>query len=217
MNILFFDTETTGLWEFNKPDTDPAQPYLVQLAVQLRNESERNVCSFSLIANPTKWTTGKVVIPANAAAVHGITQDVAEAFGHIPTNVLRAFDNALRAADLIVAHNIDYDMRVIEAAYHRSGWDKPVWPATFCTMKQSADIVQIGQGAYGSWKWPKLNEAYAFFTGKQLGDKAHDAMWDVYGCAKVYRGIQRWAEANDDEKATMRSAFKWWREQGRAA
>ncbi len=50
--ILFFDTETTGLFSDRLPIDHPDQPYIVQLAAQLCHDDGRPVAGFSLIVDP---------------------------------------------------------------------------------------------------------------------------------------------------------------------
>lgn len=60
--FLFFDTETTGL----------KSPHIVQLAALLTEEDGRECARLNVIIQPEGWT-----IPDEAAAVHGITTDIA--------------------------------------------------------------------------------------------------------------------------------------------
>lgn len=71
--LLFYDSETTGLPLFDQPSEDPRQPHLVQLAAILCDEDGKTKASINLIIKPNGWVIGDEV-----AAIHGITQDVAQ-------------------------------------------------------------------------------------------------------------------------------------------
>src|SRR5512137_2482859 len=68
--ILYFDTETTGKANFRAPADDPSQPRLVQLGALLTNDDGKEIAALNLIVKPNGWT-----VPAEAAAVHGITTE----------------------------------------------------------------------------------------------------------------------------------------------
>jgi DNA polymerase-3 subunit epsilon len=179
--ILFFDTETTGKYDFRAPLRASHQPYLVQIGAALLADSGRIVSTFSAIVKPDGWT-----IPAEAAAIHGITTEVAIGLGWDSIKAMAVFDSMRKRADLWVAHNHDFDAAVLntQAARHNCDWD-PL--QSFCTMKTMTQVCQL-PGPYGL-KWPKLSEAYKHATGKDFVG-AHDAMADVLGCIEVYRWMK---------------------------
>jgi DNA polymerase III epsilon subunit-like protein len=71
-----FDTETTGFPLFKEPSDDPRQPHLVDIAALLHDELGNLVDSFEAIIRPDGWT-----IPDEAAAIHGITNEMAMDMG----------------------------------------------------------------------------------------------------------------------------------------
>lgn len=179
MGILFFDTETTGVYNFQLPPSDPSQPHLVQLGAVLHDENRNLRASLNLIIRPDGWG-----IPAEASAIHGITTEHAWEYGVPLLVALQAFDALLFQANCIVAHNISFDEPVMATQLYREGLPNYMTgKKSFCTMKASTDICKI-PGPRG-YKWPKLQEAHQFFTGEGF-DNAHDAMADVLACARVY-------------------------------
>jgi DNA polymerase III epsilon subunit-like protein len=59
------------------------------------------------------------VVPDDAIKIHGITNSKAFNAG-IPTDrVLDKFMLAVKQADLLVAHNIDFDWKVVAAEFYR--------------------------------------------------------------------------------------------------
>jgi len=185
MSPLFFDTETTGLPDFKKPASDPSHPHIVQLGAILYDDARHVVSEINLLVRPEGWT-----IPAEASAVHGITQEAADKYGLPLASVMLLFLDLCARADLIVAHNHSFDEKMIRREWHHLGNEAVAETfrkiPSFCTMKATTDICKL-PGKYG-YKWPKMQEAYRHFFGKDF-EGAHDAMADVRACAAVYWAI----------------------------
>lgn len=191
--ILFFDTETTGFPHKHKPHDHPDQPHVIQLAAILAEENGDVRSAFSFLIDP--GVDRGVRIPSGAQAVHGIDEEMLWRLGHSPVAVLDAFDELYSRADLLVGHNVDFDVEMMDIAHARQPqsvrdcWLKFKAPR-FCTMKETTDICRIpstraattGRGGY---KWPKLGEAYKHFFGEEL-QGAHDAMNDVRASMRIY-------------------------------
>lgn len=184
MNILFFDTETTGFVQHRLPDDDASQPHLVQIAAKLTDDGGAIINQFSLIVNPG------VPIPPRAAEVHGITDNLAMAQGIPEASAFRLFCFLLDRADLVVAHNAAFDLAVMRCLAAREGTGlRPV--ETFCTMETATPIVNLPPTekmvAAGIMKpkSPKLEECVRHFFNEAL-DGAHDALIDVDACARVF-------------------------------
>lgn len=182
MRILFFDTETTGLPLWREPSSHPDQPHIVDLACELRDGNTAElIASLDCIINPG------VPISAEAAAIHGITDEIAAAEGRDPKDAMREFFSLVDKAETIVAHNVDFDTRLVRIATFRlwnREWISPV--PTFCTMKAMTNLCRIpaANGRRG-YKWPKLSEAIAHVFGEELPD-AHRARPDMQACRRLY-------------------------------
>ena len=122
--ILVFDTETTGLpRNYKAPVSDSNNwPRAVQVGWQLLDEVGRLVSSHALIIQPEGFD-----IPYNAAKVHRITTERAHAEGLPLAQVLERFGHDVAQATLIAGHNIEFDLLIIRAEWHRLGW-----PITDC-------------------------------------------------------------------------------------
>lgn len=184
MKILYFDTETTGFLAAGKDKTDPAQPRIVQLAALLK-EDGKVLAQMNFIIKPDGWT-----IPEDAARVHGISTEHAEANGIPIAIALSVFNRLAGLADLVVAHNFAYDDTVVQAEFARIGRVSPhVSKNSFDTMLASTEIVKL-PSKRGGYKFPKLIEAYKFFFGKEF-DGAHNAMVDVDACREIHEELVR--------------------------
>jgi DNA polymerase-3 subunit epsilon len=184
--ILFFDTETTGFIQDRLPVDHASQPYIVQLAAQLCESNGNPLIGFSLIID------NGVDIPEKAAAVHGITTERAVQFGVSPTSALSLFAHLHQRADLIVAHNINFDKAVMETAMTRQqGKEMRLKKPVFCTMNAATPIVNLPPtermmaSGFNKPKAPRLEECIKHFFDEELKG-AHDAMVDVLACSRVY-------------------------------
>lgn len=189
--ILFFDTETTGFAHKSKPIDHPDQPHVIQLAAILCEPEGRVVSGINMLID--LGVDKGVRIPSGAQAVHGIDEERLWRFGGFPYSALNAFEHMYARADLMVGHNINYDIEMMEIALSRTVVSKSDDPLTartklelpsFCTMKASTDICQL-PSPRGGYKWPKLGEVYQHFFGEPL-EGAHDAMVDLMACKRVY-------------------------------
>lgn len=182
--ILFFDTETTGLYRDRLPFDHPDQPHLVQLACLLTQDNGDPVSMLSLVVNPG------CKIPAGATDVHGIDSHLAEAAGITEKTAAGIFNLFAGRADLVVAHNAKFDLGVMACVNAREAM-KSADPASFCTMEAASPIVDLPPTArmiaagFNKPKPPKLQECIAHFFNETL-DGAHDALVDVRACARVF-------------------------------
>lgn len=191
---LFYDTETTGLPLFHEPSEDPRQPHIVQLAASLVDiDTRRVIASMDVIVRPMGWE-----IPAEVAAIHGITTEHALAVGVPEPVALRMFVGLYNARKRI-AHNEQFDARIVRIGLKRYdvGLDPDVWKAgpSECTQALSTPILKLPptekMRAAGRMhnKSANLGEAYKYFTGNELVG-AHSALVDVQACMAVYFAIK---------------------------
>lgn len=181
MNILVFDTETTGKAEFRLPPEHPSQPRVVQLAALLIDEAGEEQAALNLIVRQSEG------IPKEAADIHGITTEIANQFGVPLLHALEPFGSLVKQAGLLVAHNIAFDHLVMTGEFGRMCVPFEIRPS-FCTMTAMTDICKL-PGNYGKYKWPKLQEAHKHAFGAEF-EGAHDAMADVRACARLYRWLK---------------------------
>lgn len=213
-DVLFFDTETTGVppknakWDLDYKD----YPHVVQLAWSFRGNHH------SYIILPEGWE-----IPDEAAEIHGITTERAVMDGDLFDHVIIRFLADCIDAKLICAHNIHFDTSVIKAnIVGNLGWDwfrmNDVESALFKgkridTMRPSMKWVDA-RTADGRLKFPKLEELFArCFPGQTF--PAHDALEDVIAVEKclpilVEKGICKLAvkEYPDETNAVTEQKTK---------
>jgi DNA polymerase III subunit epsilon len=179
---LFFDTETTGLPRSHHVSVRNLEnwPRVVQIAWLTYSNAGRLLSENDYLIKPVGF-----VIPKEATNIHGITTKKALAEGYDLNIVLFQFAQDVKKASLIVAHNIDFDEKIISAEFLRkkikhSLSKKP----KLCTMRSSTEFCEI-PGYYGKYKWPNLRELhYTLFD--QDFEEMHNALADVKACAKCF-------------------------------
>lgn len=184
MNKLYFDTETTGLYDFDLPSDHPGQPHLVQLACLLEDNDDKIRAEVNIIIKPDGWN-----IPEFVVNIHGISDSIAGLCG---VNLLTAaylFNGLCYSSDILISHNIKYDTAIMRTVFSRIQKSHRINQINrFCTMEGATSLVKIPKKQGQGYKWPKLNECIKhFFNEELLG--AHDAMVDVRACRRVYHAI----------------------------
>lgn len=197
MNIIFFDTETNGKPKrYNASMADVNNwPRVTQLAWLIaESETGEAVLSHQSLITPDGWT-----IPKEEFFIkNNMSTERCEANGKPLTEIIELFNSHidLHAVDIIVAHNMDFDINVLGAEMIRIKVKPNRKLKRICTMQNSTDLCQL-PGQYG-YKWPRLEELYQFlFNGKFGG--AHDALNDVHACKECFfelvkRGVVKLTE-----------------------
>ncbi|KJK22089.1 hypothetical protein UB46_23520 [Burkholderiaceae bacterium 16] len=196
--ILFYDTETSGLPQWSLPSEDPSQPHITQIAAELHDEDTGTTLAFmDLLIRPDGWT-----IPEELEALTGITNEKAERFGVPIEKAMPLLLNMWRKAELRIAHNESFDMRMVRIEMMRlMAHDAPIhdeWKTSpaFCTQSKSTKIINLPPtekmlaAGRRTPKSPNLGEAFRHFTGTDLVG-AHNAAVDLAACRTVYYGIKR--------------------------
>lgn len=183
---LFFDTETTGLPKNYRAPLDDFLnwPRIVQLSWSLYDLEGHHWESQNYIIRPDGF-----IIPAEASAIHRITQERAEQEGVPLVQALKHFLEHTSNVDYLVAHNIDFDEKIIGSELLRLGL--PALPDTprICTMRSTAQVCQI-PSPRGGYKWPNLTELYRHLFNSDFPE-AHDAVFDVKACADCFFELKR--------------------------
>lgn len=183
---LFFDTETTGLpRNWKAPVTDSSNwPRLVQLAFLFFDKDGNRISGGDFIIKPEGFT-----IPVDASRIHGISNEKAINEGKQLSIVLQNFQSLISQAEVLVAHNMSFDEKIVGAEFLRTGMPNTI-PAKrkICTMESTTNFCAL-DGPYG-YKWPKLSELHykLFRTGF---DEAHNAAVDITATAKCFWELKR--------------------------
>ena len=186
--LLFFDTETTGLPKNFEIDPVKKWPRVVQLAWSLYDAEGTRHSRNSFIIYPTDFT-----IPMDAARIHGITTERARAEGTSLYKVLPQFNADVMKATRIIAHNLDYDLPIINTEFVRCRMETGLLKKEPCCTMKPREVVEFcklparsGRG----YKWPTLNELHMQLFGEGFAD-SHNAGADVDACARCYFALRK--------------------------
>jgi DNA polymerase-3 subunit epsilon len=187
MAILFIDTETTGFPKKHGANIQDGQARVCQIAMLLVDDDGRSLAEYASLIKPNGWT-----VEDGAASVHGFTTEKCEQYGVSGKAMMAFYAKMIALCDRIVAHNVDFDKKMMEIEAEYCGVSVPAkdW---FCTMRFAENVMKlpatqkmIDYGYGTKYKPPKLEEALQFYCSKSLGDGAHDAMFDVRACKDIY-------------------------------
>ncbi len=181
--FLIFDTETTGLpLNFNAPAGDLNNwPRIVQLAWQIHDIKGVLLKARNFIIKPEGF-----IIPYSAEKIHGISTARAMNEGVELIKVMHEFAEDIGKANLLVGHNIEFDINIVAAEFLRTGI-KNEFPEKLklCTKVESTDFCALPGGKRGKFKWPNLKELYTCLFNGQFPE-AHNAAYDVEATARCF-------------------------------
>lgn len=194
---LFIDTETTGLpLNDNIPYTDLKNwPYLVQVALIIEDDNYGILAKRNIILKPDGYT-----IPESATKIHGISNEIAVKNGEDRDKVISFLDLALYKSDIIIGHNVSFDLNVIKSEIIRiKGIENALFKKkkhiVIDTMKMGRNICKIPNLSFHTRlslpnKYPKLDELYYKLFNKHFNNQ-HDAMADVQAAYDCYYELKR--------------------------
>ena len=191
MISLIYDTETTGLFDFNLPLMDMRQPEVIQLCAKLSMDGK-------ILSSVNLFVHGEKEIDEKAFETHRIDRAMTAAVGVSRTAMCRTFVAMAHKADVLVGHNEEFDAKMLTRSIRSEGGTAEVMQrkAHFCTMKTSTNLCAIpnvsknGKPPRPGYKWPSLAEAYAILVDPRGFSNAHDAEADVDACHEIYRVLR---------------------------
>jgi DNA polymerase-3 subunit epsilon len=183
MQAVFFKSETTGFFSFNKEVNDESQPHIVSLSavkVDLDKGIAVELIDFPAI-HPEGWE-----ISDEAVKVHGVTMDKAKSEGVTEAAAIRAFIAFTRDCPLY-SYGSNYNRKVIAAATHRycDEADQVKW-----NDKSRHHCVQSEARKLITGKIPKLADAFRHFTGQDLL-APYTAQQNVDACKSIFFAMQK--------------------------
>lgn len=219
MKVLVFDTETTGLpVDQNAPLTDSAKwPYIIQLSFMVFDTTTKEILEYS---DKIIQLDPAVYISPESIAIHKITPERSQSEG-VPIQYALAHlaDNMIEA-DIIIAHNIIFDKRMIMVELFRNKMKNCLCRSNgmpipeYCTMKRTVDLCKLPSinrktgEIYTNYKYPTLSELHTQLFG-QKPRGTHNAIADVMICLRCYVMVNyKYDIVNDNEvKLVFRSLY----------
>ena len=182
----FFDTESSGLFDYKAPVSADHQPDVVQLCAWLADKDK--VYSKFMV-----YVHADTEIPKEAYEVHRIDRKMTARVGVSRMAACRMLNSFAQKADVLVGHNVSFDINMMLAANFREGGrGDALKKASFCTMKSSTEVCKIPNLKFpNKFKWPSLQEAYKILVDPRGFEGAHDAEADVAACYEVFRVLHK--------------------------
>jgi len=188
---LFFDTETTDVYNFKKSYKEVSQPRVIQLGFILSN-SETIFHEGCFILRCDKK------VQPGALALHHISDETISKVGLSERDILTIFMTLAYRADTLVCHNVTFDIGCLKSTLYNIGYFGDIEALdnfkTYCTMFKGTSLCKLSGKIPRSYKWPKLQELHNFLFNEDFSD-AHSALGDIKATRRCYyeminRGIK---------------------------
>lgn len=209
MSRLFvFDTETTGM--IKKRASIDENPYILQLSYLIYNVELRKI---EKVFNAYIRVDPTVIISEEITKINGCTRELCNSGTYIQ-DALVSFYNDLEACDILVAHNITFDVDMMTLEFQRHPELATICPnfaiwvskPNVCTMRASTNICRLPNKTGKSYKWPTLLELHLhLFQTKP--ENLHNSLVDILVCLRCYLKIKHKYHIDDDafEKMILRN------------
>jgi DNA polymerase III epsilon subunit-like protein len=178
MIVLVFDTETTGLpcSRIINPDTLKLWPYIVQFSYIIYDTELNDIVSTN---DKIIKLNDDIIISEESTKIHRITNEICKEHGIDIHIVFNKFFDDLKNCDLLVGHNISFDINMIKVELlrliyeNKSNFDTKDFKTNlhlltnfknvYCTLQESIDFCNIkAKDKFGKeyTKFPKLLELH---------------------------------------------------------
>jgi len=176
--ILFIDTEISGFPKNGAGLEDPTQARILEIACILTDEQGKVISTLDTLVK-----CGDIVL--REGLPHDITVKDCNEKGVCQEGFILSLKYYFSMADIVVAHNIDFDLKMLALYFEKLGEPKN---EIFCTMKAMTDILKIPNKFNNGYKWASLKESADYFV--LINRDAHRAMADAEMCKDIYFAIQ---------------------------
>lgn len=213
MRILVFDTETTGLpkCKIVNYESQHLWPHIVQFSYVIYDTDTKIILkTFDKIIK----MKNDISIPAESSNIHGITDVISRTKGVDINEVLLSFFNDMENINLLVGHNISFDINMLKIELLRIIYNKDNllcdisvakynylhkclgyisnYKHIYCTLQDSIDFCNIkAVDKYGKTylKYPKLSELHEKLFGN-VPNNLHNSLNDVLITLKCFMKLK---------------------------
>lgn len=216
MRILVFDTETTGLPKSKilNPDTLNLWPYTVQFSYVIYDTNLNDIVVSS--DKIVKLKDG-ITMPEDSIKIHGITTEISQKNGINIETIINEFFSHLRDVDLLVGHNISFDINMIKVELLRliyetnSISENEVKECKYnlhfltnyknicCTLQESIDLCNIKAiDKFGKeyTKFPKLLELHQKLF-ESVPNNLHNSFNDILVTLRCFMKLKYNIDLNE--------------------
>jgi DNA polymerase III epsilon subunit-like protein len=204
MNILIVDTETTGLSKAKMitEKTLHLWPHIVQFSYVIYNKETNTL--LKTVDHIVK-VPDSIVISEENSNIHGITDTISKTSGQNIESVLSEFMEDYNNADIVVAHNMEFDFNIIKVEFMRQIYNDKnsisekeeltqqlnclkASKKLCCTMQESVELCNIKaltKTGKEYVKFPSLSELHKRLFSV-VPKKLHNSLNDVLICLRCF-------------------------------
>jgi DNA polymerase III epsilon subunit-like protein len=216
MRLLVFDTETTGLPQskFIAPSTLHQWPHIVQFSYVIYDTSLNDII---LTKDYIIKLPDSILITEESSKIHGITNEKSAKTGVHINDVLSEFFYFLRGVDVLIGHNVEFDINMIKIELLRiiNNSDLTQEQIKFykyelyfltnfknisCTLKDSikfCNIQLIDKNGKTFLKYPKLIELHEKLFNKSPSN-LHNSFNDILVTLRCFMKLKHNIDLIDD-------------------
>jgi DNA polymerase III subunit epsilon len=183
--MLVIDVETNGLFDFKKPADAEGQPRMASIAMIAVDENgQEEMSPFDFMIRPDGWE-----MTPEGTAINGLTTEYLMREGVPIAEALDYYEGFVKARRVICAFNAQNDCKQMRAELRRAGRPDLFEETPNICLMRACHPLNIPK-ANGKRGWPKLSDAYLYFTGEQLVTP-HGALADAQAAVAVLQGLIR--------------------------
>ena len=218
MRVLVFDTETTGLPKSKiiNPDTLNLWPHIVQFSYIIYDTVLNDIVE--TCDSIVKLEDG-ITIPEDSTKIHGITDEISKKNGIDIDLILEDFFYHLRNVDLLVGHNVSFDINMIKVELLRIIYENHLnisedeiktikynlhfltnYKNICCTLQSSIELCNIKAiNKFGKEyvKFPKLLELHQKLF-ESTPNNLHNSFNDILVTLRCYIKLRYNTDLNED-------------------
>ncbi len=218
MRFLVFDTETTGLpkTKYIGPSILHLWPYILQFSYIIYDSHLNDIVTSR---DHIVKLAENICIPDDSTKIHGITKKISLEKGENIYNIIDDFINHLQSADMIVGHNIEFDINMVKVELLRliNGNEHVLskeqlkkckydlycianYKSISCTQKESTDFCNIqvvNKNGKPYLKYPKLIELHEkLFQTKP--SNLHNSFNDILVTLRCFMQLKHNIDLNEN-------------------
>ena len=205
MKIIIFDTETTGLPKSRQSlVTDTKEwPHIVQFSYIIY---DMTINKLEKVEDFIIKLAAEIDIPEDSCKIHGITKEISNERGVSIKEVIDKFMSDLSDCNLLIAHNLEFDMNMIivelirmnkiarlteddeSMELNNSNYEKITKIEKYCTMKETekrCNIKAISKTGKEYTKYPTLGELH-YYLFRLYPKNLHNSLNDILICLRCY-------------------------------
>ena len=208
--IIIFDTETTGLPKSRQSLVTNTEewPHIVQFSYIIYDMSTNKL---EKVNDFIIKLADEIEIPEESSKIHGITKEISNEKGMLIKDVIKHFSNDIVDCQLLVAHNLEFDMNVLivelirmnrfaelledEASidFNNSTYEKITKIEKYCTMKETekqCNIKAVSKTGKEYTKYPTLGELH-YYLFRSYPKNLHNSLNDILICLRCFYMLQK--------------------------